>query len=244
MDGYGPDSYGEGMADVYDDWFGVVSDWRGAVMRLREWAHGGPVLELGVGTGRVAIPLAEAGVEVWGLDASPAMLERLRARPGGAAVRTVVGDMAELDVDAPSAFGLVCAVYNSFFNLTTEAAQRRCLERVHQVLAPGGHLVLEVAVLSSEGPDEEVSVRTIEKDQVVLSVSRRHRATQTVAGQYVDISEGGIRLRPWQIRYLSPPQLDTLAADAGFELVGRWRGWREQEFDDRSDRHVSLYRPI
>jgi len=243
VDGYRPDSYGEGMADVYDEWYSL-SDWRGAVARLRRWAGDRPVLELGVGTGRLAVPLAEAGVEVWGLDASPAMLERLRARPGGEAVHAVVGDMAELALDPPRPFGLVFAAYNSLFNLTTEADQRRCLERVHQVVAPDGHLVLEVAVLSSESPDQEVSVRSLAMDRVVLSVSRRNRATQTVAGQFVDITESGIRLRPWQIRYLSPAQLDALAADAGFALVGRWRGWREQTFDDLSDRHVSLYRRV
>lgn len=243
MDGYGPDSYGEGMADVYDEWYRGVSDVEGAVARLREWAGGGSVLELGVGTGRLAVPLAATGLAVWGVDASPAMVERLRARPGGEDVHAVLGDMAELDVEPPEPFRLAFVAYNTFFNLTTEAAQRRCLARVRDLLAPGGRLAVEAFVPSEEGQqDQDVRVRSLAADRVVLAVSRRDPATRTAAGQYVDITEQGIKLRPWRIRYLWPEQLDALAGEAGLALEGRWGGWRDEPFDHHAERHVSLYR--
>src|SRR5262245_86190 len=154
MEGYRPSTYGERFADVYDDWYGDVSDVAATVDRVAALAGSGPVLELGAGSGRLAVPLADRGLDVWALDASPAMLDRLRAKPGGDRVRTVVGDMAEADL-GPGAprFALVLCAFNTLFNLTDGDAQRRCLARTADLLAPGGQLVVE-AFVPPPGPED------------------------------------------------------------------------------------------
>ena len=128
MDGYDAGTYGQGFADVYDDWYGDVSDVDATVegvLALLEGQGAGPVLELGVGTGRLALPLAGRGVEVVGVDASEEMLARLRAKPGADGVRAVHGDMAHLgDLALDGPFAVVFAAFNTFFNLT-DAARRR-----------------------------------------------------------------------------------------------------------------------
>jgi SAM-dependent methyltransferase len=129
VQGYDASTYGDRFADVYDRWYADVSDVDGCVSRVAELAGDGPVLELGVGSGRLAIPLARRGVEVHGLDASRAMLDRLAAKPGGELVRTVLGDMAEIALDDPPPFAVVLVAFNTLFNLTTEAAQRACVRR-------------------------------------------------------------------------------------------------------------------
>ena len=248
MDGYGPETYGDGFADIYDDWYAEPTDTDACVARLTELARGGPVLELGVGTGRLAIPMAAGGLSVTGVDASAAMLDRLRAKPGGERVRVVLGDMADPPVDltdAPGATGftLVLVAYNTFFNLTDPARQRRCLERVATLLGPGGSLVLEAFVpVDGEHRGGALDVRAVEVDRVVLSASRHDADRQVVSGQHVELTEAGIRLRPWQVRYLRPVQIDALAAEVGLELTGRWAGWDEESFDDTSPTHVSQYR--
>ena len=145
MEGYRSSTYGDRFADVYDDWYHDVSDVDATVARVAALAtpRGGRVLELGAGSGRLAIPLADRDLEVWAVDASAAMVERLRAKPGAEAVHAVVGDMAELALPGAPPFAVVLCAFNTFFNLTTAEAQQRCLARVADALAPGGSLVLE-----------------------------------------------------------------------------------------------------
>ncbi len=246
MDGYRPSTYGEGFADVYDDWYGDVSDATATVDRVAALAGAGPVLELGAGSGRLAVPLAARGLEVWALDASPAMVGRLRAKPGGDRVRTVIGDMAAADLgpDAPR-FAVVLCAFNTLFNLTDTDAQRRCLARTAALLAPGGRLVVEAFVPPPGGEDDAaaaaVEPRHIGLDEVVLTVSRLDPATRTVTGQHVQIRESGIRLRPWVLHYASPAELDALAAEAGLRLATRHAGWRDERFTPSSDVHISTY---
>ncbi|MDP8987176.1 MAG: class I SAM-dependent methyltransferase, partial [Actinomycetota bacterium] len=125
MHGFDASTYGERFADVYDDWYGDVSDVDATVEAVARLAGDGPVLELGIGTGRLALPLKAAGLEVHGIDASPAMLERLRAKPGGEAVPVVIGDFADVAVEVPGGFAVVLVAYNTLFNLGSAAAQRR-----------------------------------------------------------------------------------------------------------------------
>ena len=241
MDGYGPGTYGERWADVYDDWYGGVSDVDGTVARIGDLAAGRRVLELGVGTGRLAIPLAANGADVTGLDASPEMLARLRAKPGGRDVKLVIGDMAAPPLRGP--FGVAFAAFNTFFNLPTPEAQRRCVEQVASLLQPDGVLVVEGLLPGDEldAPAGDVAPRTIALDRVVLTVSRHEPHEQTITGQHVEITETGIRLRPWVVRYVRPEQLDALAAGAGLSLVERWGGWRREPFDPGGAGHVSVY---
>ena len=249
IDGYDASTYGERFADVYDDWYAGVTDADACVARIAELAaaaDGGPVLELGVGSGRLAAPLAARGIEVHGVDASPAMLDRLRTRTGGDAVVAHLGDMAELDVPAHLRFSVVLVAFNTFFNIATEAGQRRCLERVAAVLEPGGRLVLETFVPDDDqdasGATAAVEPRHIGVDEVVLTVSRVDRGAQTVSGQHVQLTERGIRLRPWHLRWATPPQLDDMAGAAGLSLEWRHAGWSGEPFTDESTTQVACYR--
>lgn len=242
MDGYGPETYGEGFADVYDDWYGDVSDIGATVAGVVELADGGPVLELGVGTGRLAIPIAAVGLEVVGVDASPAMLARLAAKPGGDAVRAINADMASPSVD-DNHFAVAFAAFNTFFNLVDEAAQRRCVDALVTALRPGGCVALEGFVPPADGlTDGGVSVREVTTDRAVLSVSQHDAGAQRIQGQHVDISAAGIVMRPWLLHYRTPEQLDELFAAAGFGLERRTADWAGADFSTTSEAHVSVYR--
>ena len=246
MHGFDESTYGDAFADVYDDWYHDISDVDLTVLELLDLAEGGPVLELGVGTGRLAVPLAEAGlarrIRVVGIDASEAMLERLAWRDPGSIVEAIHGHMVD---DLPSGpFALVFAAYNTLFNLTDDGSQQRCFEAVRQCLRVGGRFVVEAFV--PEDPPQRgdaVSVRSLEADRVVLSISVADPDRQSAEGQFVELSEaGGVRLRPWSIRYATPVQLDAMATSAGLELEHRWEAFDRAPFDNESSRHVSVYR--
>jgi SAM-dependent methyltransferase len=246
VDGYTDATYGDAFADVYDEWYGEISDVAATVRVLAAVTPAGTdVLELGVGTGRLAIPLAAqlagSGSTVYGLDASAAMLARLGAKDPLRAVRPVLGDMpAGLP---PGPFGLVFAAYNTFFALPTPADQQACFVAVARRLAPRGVLMIEAFVPADAADSaDSVTVRSISVDRVVLSVSRADAEMQTMEGHYIDITEhGGVRLRPWSIRYSTPAQLDTMAAAAGLELAGRWQSFVGERFHADSSRQVSAY---
>jgi SAM-dependent methyltransferase len=244
VEGLGAQSYGESFADVYDEWYGDVSDVEGTVATVVALAGGGPVLELGIGTGRLALPLAARGLEVHGIDASPSMVARLRAKPGGEDISVTISDFADVQPDGPTAYRVVLAAYNTLFNLTTAEAQRRCFVNAARRLVSGGAFVVEAFVPSAE-PDEtegQVTPSVIESERVVLQVTRRHPRSQTVEGSTISISEGGVRLRPWHIRYARPAELDAMASAAGLVLASRDAGWRGEPFHSDSSRHVSVYR--
>jgi SAM-dependent methyltransferase len=246
--GYTPSSYGDGLADVYDEWYRDVSDVGTTVRALAGLAGGGPVLELGVGTGRLALPLAEVGLEVHGVDASAAMLERLRTKDPRRTITVHLGDMVAVlrSADLP-AFTLAFVAYNTLFNLTTPGAQAALFEAVADRLAPGGRFVVEAVVPHEHTTTgDHVGVRSLGVDHVVLSVSVHDAGEQTVDGQFVEITEaGGVRLRPWSVRWSTPAQLDAMAVAAGFVLERRTSGFRalaagrDEPFDDR---HVTVYR--
>ncbi len=257
MAGYQPTTYGDRFADVYDDWYGDLTDTEACVATVADLARaaagdGQPrVLELGVGTGRLAIPLAAEGIEVTGVDASAAMLEAMAAKPGGGAVRAVLGDMVDPPLDSPQGgstaggFHVVLVAYNTLFNLVDDGQQERCLARAGTLLAPGGAVVVEAFVPSPDAASgDSVTTRQVTPDRVVLSVSRTDADGRLAMGQYVDISEQGIRLRPWQIRWATPAELDPTARAAGLDLAERWSDWDRKPFTDDAATHVSVYRPI
>ena len=242
MEGYRPDTYGRRFADVYDDWYQNVSDAGATVTTVSALAGGGPVLELGVGTGRLALPLAACGVPTVGIDASGEMLRVLRTKPGADTFPAVRADMAALPF-APASFAVVFVAYNTFFNLWTAEAQRACLRSVARCLRPDGLFVLEAFVPGddADAPDQSVGVREMTTEQVVLSISSRDRASQTVQGQLVDITADGIALRPWLLRYETPEGLDAMATEAGLALRDRWADWNGAAFDADSTQHVSVW---
>jgi len=242
MRGYHDQSYGDGFADVYDDWYADITDVAATTATLADLAGDGAVLELGVGTGRLAAPLAHLGLRVTGIDTSTAMLDRLRDKPGGGDVSVVVGDMVDGLPDGP--FGLVFVAYNTLFSLLTPERQQGCFHAVAARLVDGGVFAVEAFVPEAH-PDtaSSVSVRSVTADRVVLSVSTTDALGQTAEGQYIDITEaGGVRLRPWSIRWATPAQLDEMAALAGLHLTDRWSDFDRTPFGSDSSRHVSVYR--
>jgi SAM-dependent methyltransferase len=241
--GYDSTSYGEGFADVYDEWYAEVTDVDATVSLVDALAGSGRrVLELGVGTGRLAIPMARRGLHVTGIDSSSAMLERLAAHPDGASVTAICGDMVD---DLPDAEFEVCLVaYNTLFNLLDADAQQRCFVEVARRLTVGGSFVVEAIVPDDDAPaGRDVSVRSMAADRVVLSVSDHRPDEQRTNGQFVELTEaGGVRLRPWSIRWADPDELDAMAAAAGLVLERRVGDMGGTPFDDGSDQHVSVYR--
>ncbi len=237
----GPGAYGDAFADVYDDWYADISDAEATVLALWRLAEGRPLLELGVGTGRIAIPLAASGAAVVGVDGSAAMLRAMAAKPGAERVPVVRADMAELPLAGP--FGLVFVVVNTFFNLTAEAAQRRCVAGVAEVLEPGGRFVVEAFVPDPHLPERgrEVRAQSVAGSVIVTIERDPERQTVRAAHEHTD-SEGQLNRRPWTIRYVTPEQLDLLCADAGLALEHRWRDWVGTPFDADASHHVSVYR--
>jgi SAM-dependent methyltransferase len=245
VDGYTSSSYGDAFADVYDEWYSGISDIGTTVDLLAEIAaefESLPVLELGVGTGRLAIPLAGRGFQVIGLDGSPAMLAKLVENDPGRSVESVTGDMVDDQPTGP--FSLVFVAYNTFFGLLTEDRQQACFAAVAERLVPGGAFVIEAFVPEPQaGPT--VIVRSMTVDSVVLSVTTHDEAMQTAQGQYISFSEsGGVRMRPWAIRYATTDQLDAMAHASGFRLAERWEDAQRAPFTAESARHVSVYRTI
>ena len=257
MRGYDDDTYGEAFADVYDDWYHDLGDIDATITALHRLAR--PVdatevpraVELGVGTGRIAIPLAATGVRVAGIDTSRSMLRRLAAKEGGHAVHGVEGDMIDGLADAVETLGgpphLVVVAYNTFFSLLTPERQHDAFRSIAAQLADGGRFVIE-AFVPAPADDRArragvVTVKTIAADRVVLSVDTTDPAAQRAEGQYIEFTEaGGVRLRPWAIRWSTPEQLDRMAAEAGLALDARWADFSGTPFDRDSERHVSVYR--
>ncbi|MCB0977203.1 MAG: class I SAM-dependent methyltransferase [Acidimicrobiales bacterium] len=243
MDGYDETTYGERFVDVYDDWYGDITDTDACVTAVAELAGGGPILELGVGTGRLAIPLAQRGSRVTGIDSSPAMLDALAAKPGGREVRTILGDMTE-PATGDERFAVVLIAYNTLFNLTGEGAQARCFASAAARMAVSGCFVVEAFVPTvGQEPVEAVVPKQVTTDKVVLSVSRADPARQEITGQYVEFTEaGGVRLRPWHLRWSTVEQLDAMASAVGLRLTRRWSDWSGSAFTDESGSHISVYR--
>ncbi len=250
MRGYGHNSYGQGFADVYDDWYQGITDIDATVSTLVELAGRDSalaVLELGVGTGRLAVPLATRlassplAQPVVGIDSSGAMLDVLRSKPASPGVHIIVGDMVDDVPDGP--FSVVFVAYNTFFGLLTAQRQQACFRRVADVLSPRGCFVVEAFVPDSPAREGNlVEVRSLAVDRVVLSVSVHDAVMQSAEGQFIEFSEsGGVRLRPWSIRYASPEQLDAMAATAGLHLVSRWADFAQAPFTTESAHHVSVY---
>jgi SAM-dependent methyltransferase len=237
-------TYDEGRAARYDEVHAPrFAEAEAVVDALAALADpGSRVLELGVGTGRLAIPLAARDIEVWGVDNAPAMLDRLQAKPGGDRVHLVVGDFADVDDLVEGSFSLVFVAFNSLFELPTQDAQVRCIEGVARRLNDGGVFVVEALAPDLTRVDQTVSALAIHPDQAVLQATRHDPVSQQVVGADVTVSgDGAVQLSPWSIRYVSVPELDLMARLAGLRLRVRWGGWHGQPFTASSSTHVSVY---
>ena len=239
MNFYSDETYGETVAGVYDEWY---SDYDShAIDVLAELAHGGRALELGIGTGRVALPLSAKGVEVHGVDAAASMISRLRAKPGGDRITMTQGSFAEIPVFGE--FALVYIVFNTFFALSSQDEQVRCFRNVAAHLSRDGCFVMEAFVPDlNRFTGGQVNWATkVTTDEVQLDVGQHDAAAQRVISQKVVLTEGNVRLYPVQIRYAWPSELDLMAQLAGLRLRERWSNWKREPFSSESMHHISIY---
>ncbi|MFI1721278.1 class I SAM-dependent DNA methyltransferase [Streptomyces sp. NPDC020489] len=210
-----------------------------AVAFLAELAGDGSVLELGIGTGRIALPLAARGVPVHGIDQSRAMVRRLRAKPGGEAIGVSIGDFATTRVDGR--FSVVCLVFNTIMNLTTQEAQVACFRNAAAHLAPGGTFVVEVMVpeLRRLPPGQHVVPFHVGASR--LGFDTYDVATQSMSSHHVTIADGRGEYHEIPFRYVWPAELDLMAQLAGLRLRERRQGWTREPFTSESAAHVSVW---
>ena len=239
MESYTAETYGERIAGAYDDWYGTFD--QDTVATLCDLAHGGRALELGIGTGRVALPLKQSGVEVHGIDASQAMVDRLRAKPGGEQIPVTLGDFA--DVAVKGEFSLVFALFSTFFSLLTQEDQVRCFQNVARRLSAGGAFVIEAFVpdLTRFERGQDVRASHVGTVEVRLAVSHLSPVSQQITSQQIALTEQGARLYPVKIRFAWPSELDLMARLAGLELRHRWENWQRAPFAGQSGKHISVY---
>ncbi len=244
---YSHNTYGDSFADVYDEWYHDLDVIDDCIEFLIQLAEGGRVLELGVGTGRIAIPLATRGstfgVNVVGIDSSVAMLKRLEAKQfdNDARVDAVLGHMVRDMPEGP--FSVVLLAYNTLFNLLSADEQLECLCSAATRLAPGGHVVVDCFVPASELPHFVPShvQRTI-PNGVVTSEAAVNTVQQRVDGVFTEVLTDGRRIeRPWSIRYSSVAEIDAMATLAGLKCEQRWCNYGRDYFTDESARHISVY---
>jgi SAM-dependent methyltransferase len=238
------EQHGEGFADIYDT-DALADDTEDALDLIERLADGQPVLELGVGTGRLARALATRGLTVWGVDSSATMLERLARRPGGESVHTVVSDITKLDLptSAPQ-FGIVLAAFNTLFGLLTDDAQRACLQGASNVLRELGSVILELYVPPAPPPPwtPRFKIDMVTAEGAMLKVYEWWPDEELLIGEHREVTASGVRSHPWRLHPVEVERLDALATSASLELVDRFASWDGQPFSPLSSRHVSIYR--
>jgi SAM-dependent methyltransferase len=209
------------------------------VDRLVELAGGEPALEFGIGTGRIALPLAQLGVRVHGIELSKAMVARLRAKPGGDAIGVTIGDFATATVDGR--FSAVYLVFNTIMNLTTQAAQVACFRNAAAHLVPGGSFVVEVGVpdLRRLPPGDRARVFHVSEER--WGIDEYAVASQRLTSHHFEIVDGRIERFSFPCRYVWPSELDLMAELVGLRLRERWGGWQREPFEDESRQHVSVW---
>jgi SAM-dependent methyltransferase len=237
------DHFGEEIAARYDD----PSDemFQPAVIEpvvdfLAALAGDGAAVELGIGTGRIALPLAQRGVEVHGIDLSSAMVARLREQPGGADIPVEIGDFAT--ARAAGTFSLAYLVFNTINNLTTQDAQVACFENAAAHLRPGGHFVIEVGVPQLQRLPPGETVRAFTLTPTHLGFDEFDVADQGLISHHYELVEGTWQAHSIPFRYVWPSELDLMARLARMTLVERWGGWRREPFTRDSTSHVSVWR--
>lgn len=251
MRDYTSATYGDSFADLYDEWHQDDAESHLAAERLDKMAGTGPALELGIGTGRIALPLAASGRPVHGIESSPAMIERLKAKiaeesdnSDGPAVTVSLGDMA--DVDVQGQFGLIYVTFNTFWMLLEQEQQVRCCENAAKHLVPDGVFVVEgsmpdVSTLAKRRAAEPVRMTA---DSVAVDLTLRDPVAQRIDRQQLIADRNGFRLQPLSFRYVWPSELDLMARIAGLRLRARYSNWDSAPFTDASRRHISVYELI
>jgi ubiquinone/menaquinone biosynthesis C-methylase UbiE len=236
-----PDTYGEAIAPAFDTINDDPEQVASIVKFLVDHAGNGPVLEPGIGTGRVGIPFAETGLPVYGVEISDAMVEQLRGKPGAERVTVEVGDMTE--VDFGQSFSLVYLAQGTFSALLSEERQRQFLRHARNLVADGARLVVETFEIDDTQfrDDQYVTVSMMDTDHLVLSAATREPDVQIVSMQNILLTTQGNQLFPMKFRYYSAAELDEMAADAHFRLVERYADWDKAEYAPGDRRHISVF---
>jgi SAM-dependent methyltransferase len=237
------DHFGEHVAARYDE--SAADMFEPAVVDpvvdfLADLAGHGAALELGIGTGRIALPLTQRGVRVHGIDLSAAMVARLRAKPGAGEIGVTIGDFAATTVEGT--FSLAYLVFNTINNLTTQDEQVACFQNVAAHLEPGGCFVIEVGVPDLQRlPPGEV-FRPFDVSATHLGFDEYDVANQGLITHHYSVVDGRLELVSMPFRYVWPAELDLMARLAGMTLQERWSGWRREPFTGDSTSHVSVWR--
>ena len=229
-DEYGASTYGDRIAEVYDDWPSVPQDGAMAAEFLADLAGDRSALELGIGTGRIALLLRERGVEVHGIDASGVMIAKLRGKPGGDEILVKIGNFADVAVERK--FRLIYVVFNTFFALLTQEEQVRCFGNVARHLERDGAFVIETFVPDVTRFDrgQRVSAMRIGDDAVWLDASVYDPVSQTVRAQHLVVGSQGFSSYPVRLRFAYPPELDLMARLSGLRLRERWNNWKREPY--------------
>lgn len=239
-----PSYYGETLADVYDDLYQDIPPC--AIDALAGMVNpGDKVLELGIGTGRFAIPLVRKGIQVVGVDASPSMLDLLKEKPEGRDIPVFLDDFAKLDKVEGGPFQLAFCNFSSFFLLPSQHLQAESFINTSRLLDEGGRFVLETFYpdTSRYFKDQPVFVNDFKNDsEVMFEASRYDGINQKVSCRFIRLSKGDIRIIPVELRYCWPAELDLMAKLAGLELEHRWSGWDKAPFAAGAFKHISVYR--
>ena len=237
-DGYFGERVAASYDDLSDDMFSpALVDTVADV--LAGLAGGGRALDLGIGTGRIALPLARRGVPVHGIDLSRAMVARLRAKPGGDAIGVTIGDFATTQVEGT--FRLAYLVFNTIMNLTTQEAQVACFRNVAAHLEPGGCFVIEVGVPELRMLPPGQNVVPFHVSPTYWAFDIYDVATQATSSNYITVDGGRGEYRSIPFRYVWPSELDLMAQLAGMRLRDRWEGWTRRPFTSESRQHVSVW---
>ena len=236
------DHFGPEVAATYDEAVGEMFDAaliEQTVDFLAGLAGGGPVLELGIGTGRVALPLAARGVRVHGIDLSEAMVAELRAKPGGEEIAVTFGDFATTRVDGT--FPLAYLVFNTILNLTSQDEQVACFQNVAAHLEPGGCFLIEVGIPRLRRLPEDERFVPFSVTPTHLGIDEYDVAAQGLVSHHYTLRDGAWKLRSIPFRYVWPAELDLMARLAGMTLRERWSDWSREPFTSDSRKHVSVW---
>jgi SAM-dependent methyltransferase len=240
---FDPSSYGRFAAADYDDLYADLES-EMAVEVLAELAESGPVLEFGIGTGRLALPLLARGLEVHGVEGSPAMAELLAKKPGGERIPVAVGDFAETSLEGT--FSLVVLAINTIYALPSQDAQVACFRNAARHLETGGKFVVDAWVPDPGAFRNGTAVRPVQitDGRIELEVARIDTASQTMHTNKVHLSDSGVRIIPANHRYAWPAELDLMGRLAGMRLIHRWQGWDKAPFVNGSTAHVSVWQKL